>query len=80
MMADTLVKRQSDACPVQDGGALGWFAVLGSFGGSFAWVGSTKGLAVLLPTLQDQLSSPTWLVGWMIAIIDGIIDLAGITQ
>ena len=34
-------------------------------------IGVTKGLSVLLPTLTEQLSSKTWIVGSSISIIYG---------
>ena len=61
----------------QDGGYLGWMGVLGTFAAGMTWNGMTKGLAVLLPSLQEQFDTSTWLLGWMIAIIDGVSDLAG---
>ena len=62
---------------VHDGGTLGWLAVLGTFATMMAWTGMVKGLAVMLPTLQEQFNTSTWLLGWMIAILDGTVDIAG---
>ncbi|XP_033639834.1 monocarboxylate transporter 14-like [Asterias rubens] len=41
------------------------------------WVALSKSLAVMLPTLQDQFGASTWLVGWIVAMVDGSVDLAG---
>ena len=61
----------------QDGGYPGWMGVLGTFASWMTWTGMTKGLAIMLPALQEQFDTSTWLLGWMIAIIDGVADLAG---
>ena len=60
-----------------EGGFTGWIAVLCTFWTWYAWVGSLKGLALMLPTLLEQFDTHTWLVGWMIAIMDGVVDLVG---
>ncbi|XP_038055534.1 monocarboxylate transporter 1-like [Patiria miniata] len=60
-----------------DGGIHGWVGVLGTFASWFTWMGTVKCLAVMLPALQDQFNSHTWLVGWVIAIFDGSVDLTG---
>ncbi|XP_033646638.1 monocarboxylate transporter 12-like [Asterias rubens] len=62
---------------VKEGGYVGCIAVLGAFADWMTWIAMTKSLAVMLPTLQEQFGASTWLVGWMIAIIDGTVDLAG---
>ncbi|XP_038064681.1 monocarboxylate transporter 3-like [Patiria miniata] len=36
-----------------------------------------KGLAVLLPTLQGQADTYTWVIGWMIVIMEVTADLTG---
>ena len=53
------------------------FAVLGTWSCNFLWVGAAKGLAVLLPTLRDQMATQTWVIGWMIAIMEATSDLVG---
>ncbi|XP_071801352.1 monocarboxylate transporter 12-like [Asterias amurensis] len=62
----------------KDGGLLGWCAVLGLFSSWIAWIGLIKGLAVMLPTLQEQFDASTWLVGWMIAIIDASMQISAL--
>ncbi|XP_033635536.1 monocarboxylate transporter 11-like [Asterias rubens] len=62
----------------KDGGRNGWLAVMGLFSTWMVWIGLIKGLAVMLPTLQEQFNASTWLVGWMIAIIDASIECSGI--
>ena len=39
--------------------------------------GLRKALSVLLPTLQDQFETHTWLIGIMIALMHGIKDFVG---
>ncbi|XP_022095691.1 monocarboxylate transporter 12-like isoform X2 [Acanthaster planci] len=39
--------------------------------------GAIKGLGVLLPTLQVQFETKTWIVGWSISVITGISGLTG---
>ncbi|XP_022083222.1 monocarboxylate transporter 13-like isoform X2 [Acanthaster planci] len=55
----------------------GWQAVLSLHVTWLVWTGLTKGLGVMLPALQKDFESSTWLVGWTIAIINGITDFAG---
>ncbi|XP_071801073.1 monocarboxylate transporter 12-like [Asterias amurensis] len=62
----------------KDGGLLGWFAVLCLSASWIAWIELIKGLAVMLPTLQEQFDASTWLVGWMIAIIDASSSISGL--
>ncbi len=52
----------------RDGGFHGWMAVLGFFASKMAWVILVKGLGMMLPTLQEQFATSTWLIGWMVAI------------
>ena len=62
---------------VKEGENIGCIAVFGMFTINMIWNGVIKSLAVMLPTLQEQFGASTWLVGWMIALIDGTCDLAG---
>ncbi|XP_038061035.1 monocarboxylate transporter 12-like [Patiria miniata] len=55
----------------------GWYAVLSLHVCWLLWTGLLKGLGVMLPTLQEQFRSHTWLVGWMVAIISGVINFIG---
>ncbi|XP_038078412.1 monocarboxylate transporter 12-like [Patiria miniata] len=55
--------------PVSDGGFQGWIAVLTLLVRNMIWIGITKGLGVMLPTLQDQLASDTWVFGWIVAMV-----------
>lgn len=61
----------------QDGGRNGWIAVIVAFITWFFWIGTTKGLAIMLPSLQVQFNTSTWLIGWMVAIIDATATLVG---
>ncbi|XP_038075963.1 monocarboxylate transporter 11-like [Patiria miniata] len=55
----------------------GWCAVLSLHMTWLVWTGLIKGLGVMLPVLQEEFQSSTWLVGWTIAIINGISDFVG---
>ena len=55
----------------------GSFAILGVWTNWFVWTGAIKSLAVLLPTLQDQMATYTWVIGWVIAITEVAADLTG---
>ena len=44
---------------------------------AFVWIGAMKSLAVLMPTLRDQMETYTWVVGWMIVIMEVAIDVVG---
>ncbi len=61
----------------RDGGLHGWFAALGLFSSWMVWMSLIKGLAVMLPALQEQFNASTWLVGWMIAIVDASVEFSG---
>ncbi|XP_033639069.1 monocarboxylate transporter 12-like [Asterias rubens] len=54
---------------LQDGGLHGWIAVLGLFTSKVAWCNLVKGLGMMLPTLQEQFDTSTWLIGWMVAFV-----------
>ena len=54
-----------------------YLAVLGAWVAFLCWTGMVKALAVLLPTLRVQFLAQTWLIGWMITIMDAFIDLSG---
>ena len=54
----------------QDGGLHGWIAVLGLFISKMAWGALTKSMGMMLPSLQEQFVTSTWLIGWMVAIIE----------
>ncbi|XP_022104889.1 monocarboxylate transporter 13-like isoform X2 [Acanthaster planci] len=56
----------------------GWCAVLCLFTTWFLWHFLIKGLGVMLPTLQEHFSTKTWLIGWMVSIISGVICLSGV--
>ncbi|XP_022098073.1 monocarboxylate transporter 12-like [Acanthaster planci] len=56
------------ASVMADGGVTGWIAVLTLFTLNMSGIGVTKGFGVLLLTLQDQLASATWILGWIAAM------------
>ena len=64
----------------KDGGRIGWLGVTGLFSVWVVWIGMIKGLALMLPTLQEQFNASTWLVGWMIAITDASFEFSGRTN
>ncbi|XP_071788695.1 monocarboxylate transporter 12-like [Asterias amurensis] len=55
----------------------GWCAVLCLHVTTFLWVGNIKGLGVMLPTLTEQFTAQTWLMGWMVSIVAGVVCLTG---
>ncbi len=55
----------------------GWYAVLCLHVTWLLWAGVIKGLGVMLPTLMEQFTAQTWLIGWMIAIAVGVADVTG---
>ncbi|XP_071803118.1 monocarboxylate transporter 12-like [Asterias amurensis] len=57
---------------------LGWFAVMCLLLDWMLWVGVIKGLGFMLPTFKEQFEVQTWLIGWMVAIVVGVINFAGI--
>ncbi|XP_071795618.1 monocarboxylate transporter 12-like [Asterias amurensis] len=63
---------------IRDGGIHGWIAVLGLFTCFAARVGVTKGLGMMLPTLQEQFVTSTWLIGWMVAFVSSGGAFSGI--
>ncbi|XP_071790755.1 monocarboxylate transporter 12-like [Asterias amurensis] len=62
----------------RDGGLHGWIAVLGLFIIKVAWNIISKGLGMMLPTLQEQFLTSTWLIGWMFALVDAGLQFSGI--
>ncbi|XP_038054380.1 monocarboxylate transporter 12-like isoform X1 [Patiria miniata] len=56
----------------------GWYAVLCFFVSFVLWSWVLKALGVMLPTLQEQFVAQTWLVGWMIAIINAVSCVTGL--
>ena len=54
----------------RDGGLRGWIAVLCLFTTKMALAVLVKGLGMMLPSLQEQFVTSTWLIGWMVAIIE----------
>ncbi|XP_038056967.1 monocarboxylate transporter 9-like [Patiria miniata] len=62
---------------MRDGGRIGWSAVLSLWTTWFVWDSLIKCLAVMLPTLTVQLQTPTWMLGGIIAIVDGIAEGSG---
>ncbi|XP_038066413.1 monocarboxylate transporter 12-like [Patiria miniata] len=59
------------------GARQGWCAVLCLH---MTWLFSTgliKGLGVMLPSLVEQFSAPTWVIGWMVTIVSGVVCFTG---
>ena len=66
----------SNARPAPDGGRRGWIAVLTLWTSNAIWVGITKGLGIMLPTLRHQLDTQTWIIGWitsMVVVMTGVM-------
>ncbi|XP_071795981.1 monocarboxylate transporter 12-like [Asterias amurensis] len=63
---------------LQDGGLHGWIAVLGLFTSKVAWCNLVKGLGMMLPTLQEQFGTSTWLIGWMVAFVHSGAYFSGV--
>ncbi len=51
----------------EDGGISGWISVLATWMLYAVWTIVVKGLAVMLPTLQEQFGTTTSLIGWVVA-------------
>ena len=48
-----------------------WIVSIGTFIAVFIDIGIVKSLGVLLPTLRQQFSTDTWVIGLSIALIPG---------
>ena len=55
-----------------DGGRRGLVAVLALWSRHLAWVGATKGLGIMLPVVQEQMDTQTWVIGWITAGIPAV--------
>ncbi|XP_071795591.1 monocarboxylate transporter 12-like [Asterias amurensis] len=62
----------------RDGGLHGWIAVLCLFTTKMAANLLVNCLGMMLPTLQEQFMTSTWLIGWMVAIVDAASQFSGI--
>ncbi|XP_038063420.1 monocarboxylate transporter 12-like [Patiria miniata] len=51
-----------------DGGRPGWVAVLALWTKNLTEIGITKGLGIMLPILQIQLTSQMWILGWIASL------------
>ncbi|XP_038063234.1 monocarboxylate transporter 13-like [Patiria miniata] len=51
-----------------DGGRPGWVAVLALWTNNLMVIGITKGLGIMLPILQIQLTSQMWILGWIASL------------
>ena len=63
--------------PGPDGGWPGWAAVLAMWARTFAWMGIVKGVGVMLPTLQQQFDTETWIIGWITSMLFTVSGLIG---
>ncbi|XP_022100272.1 monocarboxylate transporter 11-like isoform X2 [Acanthaster planci] len=52
-----------------DGGRCGQVAVLTLWTKNLMEIGITKGLGIMLPTLQQQLTTQMWIIGWITSMI-----------
>ena len=61
-------------------GALGrWNSVVSAWICWMMWGGIVKALGVQMPVLESQFAADAWLIGWIVAMTDAAIDLAGIS-
>ena len=61
----------------RDGGLHGWIAVLCLFTTKMAANALINRNGMMLPTLQEQFMTSTWLIGWMVAIVDAASQFSG---
>ncbi|XP_022111008.1 monocarboxylate transporter 12-B-like [Acanthaster planci] len=69
-------KRRGYWC-LQDGGRIGWSAVLTLWVTWFTWDTLIKCLAIMLPTLTVQLQTRTWVLGWIVTMVDSCAEGMG---
>ena len=72
-----MTDRQEDTALTKAGRWAERIAVLTFWTDCFVWVGIVEGLGVMLPTLQTQFETKTWIIGWMIAMTIGVSGLTG---
>ncbi|XP_072034624.1 monocarboxylate transporter 12-like [Amphiura filiformis] len=56
-------------------GGWGWIIVASAHSAMLIWDGNVKALAVLLPSLKEQFTSQTWLIGIIIAGLSTVLEL-----
>ncbi|XP_022093082.1 monocarboxylate transporter 12-like [Acanthaster planci] len=56
----------------------GWYAALCVHVDWLLWTGLLKSLGVMLPTLQEQFTADTWMIGGLIATITAVGSFAGL--
>ena len=59
------------------GNRRGWIAVACLNVTWMLWTGTIKGLGLMIPSLMEQFTAQTWLIGWMIAIVIAVINISG---
>ncbi|XP_038063319.1 monocarboxylate transporter 12-like [Patiria miniata] len=52
-----------------DGGRPGWVAVLALWTKNVMEIGTAKGIGIMLPILQHQLTDQMWILGWIASLI-----------
>ena len=72
----TRVAVMKEAC----GSRPGWSAVLCLHVSWLVWSGLVKSLGVMLPTLQEQFATQSWLIGWLVAIVNAVANIIGATK
>ena len=55
--------------PLSEGGRAGLVAILTMWTRGVLRVGILKGLGLMLPVLQDQFATKTWVIGWIVAMV-----------
>ena len=57
-------------------GRAGWIAVLTLWVRAVVWMWILKGIGIMLPTIQEQFDSTTWVMGWissLFIVVSGFI-------
>ncbi|XP_038069412.1 monocarboxylate transporter 12-like [Patiria miniata] len=63
---------------VTEGGRAGWLVVLALWTRLFLMVGVLKSIGMMIPLLQDQFNTSTWIMGWISSIIGTSTGISGI--
>ena len=74
---EAAVEGASTGWPLREGGRAGLVAILTLWTRGVLRVGILKGLGLMLPVLQDQFVTKTWVIGW---IVSTIIAFSGVAS
>ena len=71
-------KTTPDNLPVSpDGGRAGCIVVFAMWTDMLMWFWILKGMGIMLPTIQYQFDTKTWVIGWITCIMLAIAGFAG---